>query len=125
MGELGELRELKDGKIERWKNGRTGRAERTEHQSVIVAEMLVVQGLGDDADELVGDVVGEEITEVHDGSVILAREPRLFFALSFSADVAFITSWNLLAGAIVLPKTVFKKSLGESYFNKAPVSTDG
>ena len=78
---------------------------------VIVAEMFVVQGLGNDADELVGDVVGEEITEIHDGSVVLAREPRFLFAFAVMADVAVITSWNLLASAIVLPKTVFKKTL--------------
>ena len=92
---------------------------------VIVAEMFVVQGLGNDADELVGDVVGEEITEIHDGSVVLAREPRFLFAFAVMADVAVITSWNLLASAIVLPKTVFKESLGKSYFNKASVGTDG
>ena len=105
MGELGGLREL-------------------DTSLVIVAEMLVVKGLGDDADELVGDVVGEEITEVHDRSVILAREPRFLLSLAVTADVATVATGDLLAGAIVLPKTVFKESLGKSYFNKASVGTD-
>ena len=106
MGELGELREL-------------------DTSLVIVAEMLVVQGLGNDADELVGDVVGEKITEVHDGSVILAREPRFLLSLAVAADVATVATGDFLAGAIVLPKTVFKKTLGESYFDEASVGTDG
>ena len=92
---------------------------------MIVAEMLVVKGLGDDADELVGDVVGEEITEVHDGSVILAREPRFLLSLAVTADVAVVATRDLLASAEVLPKAVFKESLGESYFDEASVGTDG
>ena len=48
---------------------------------------FVIKCLGDDTDELVSDVVGEEVTEVHDGSVILTREPWLLLALAFTADV--------------------------------------
>ena len=78
---------------------------------MIVADVLVIEGLGDNANELVGDVVGEEVAEVHDGGVVLATEPRLLFALSFSADVALVASWYLLACAKVLPKTVFEEGL--------------
>lgn len=42
---------------------------------------FVVKCLGDDTNELVSDVVGEEVTEVHDGSVILTAEPRLLLRL--------------------------------------------
>ena len=92
---------------------------------VIVAEMLVVKGLGDDADELVGYVVGEEITEVHDGSVVFAREPRLLFALAVAADVAVVAARDLFSGAIVLPKAVFKKCLTKSNFDESAVRPDG
>ena len=78
---------------------------------MIVAEVFVIEGLGDDTDELVGDVVGEEVAEVHDGSVVLTAEPGLLFALAFTADVAMITSWNLFARTEVLPKTIFEESL--------------
>ena len=92
---------------------------------MIVAEVLVVQGLGDDADKLVGDVVGEEVAEVHDGGVVFSGEPLLLFALAVAADVTIITSWNLFSGAIVLPKAVFKESLTKSNFDEASVGTDG
>ena len=78
---------------------------------VIVADVLVIEGLGDNADELVGDVVGEEVAKIHDGGVVFSGEPRLLFALSFSADVAFITSWNLFTSTEILPKAVFEEGL--------------
>ena len=78
---------------------------------MIVADVLVVEGLGDNADELVGDVVGEEVAEVHDGGVILATEPRLFLALAVASDVAMISSWNLFTRTEVLPKAIFEKGL--------------
>ena len=78
---------------------------------MIIADVLVVKGLGDDTDELVGDVVGEEVAEVHDGGVVLATEPRLLFALSFSADIALVATGYLFACAKVLPKAVFEKGL--------------
>lgn len=78
---------------------------------MIVADVLVVECLGDDTDELVSDVVGEEVTEVHDGSVILTAEPGLLLALAFTADVAMITSWNLFARTEVLPKAIFEEGL--------------
>ena len=78
---------------------------------VIIAHILVVKCLGDDTDELMSDVVGEEVTEVHDGSVVLTAEPGLFLALAFTADVAVITSWNLLASTEVLPKAIFEEGL--------------
>lgn len=49
---------------------------------------FVVKCLGDDTDELVSDIVGEEVTEVHDGSVVLTAEPGLLLALAFTSDVA-------------------------------------
>lgn len=55
---------------------------------MIIAHILVVECLGDDTDELVSDVVGEEVTEVHDGSVVFTAEPGFLFALAFTADVA-------------------------------------
>ena len=72
---------------------------------------FVIKCLGDDTDELVSDVVGEEVTEVHDGSVILKAEPWLLFALAFTSDVAMITSWNLLTRTEVLPKAIFEEGL--------------
>ena len=78
---------------------------------MIVADVLVIEGLGNNANELVGDVVGEEVAEVHDGGVVLAAEPRLFLALAVAADVTVIASWNLLSCTKVLPKAVFEESL--------------
>ena len=78
---------------------------------VIIAHILVVKCLGDDTDELMSDVVGEEVTEVHDGSVVLTAEPGLFLALAFTSDVAMITSWDLLASTEVLPKAIFEEGL--------------
>jgi len=98
MGELGELRELRE----------------LDTSLVIVAEVFVVQGLGDDADELVGDVVGEEITEVHDGSVVFSGEPRFLLSLAVTADVAVITSWDFFTSTKVLPKAVFEEGLAKT-----------
>ena len=92
---------------------------------MIISHIFIIESLGDNADELVGDVVGEEVTEVHDGSVVLAAEPRFLFALALTADVAVVATGNLLSSTIVLPKTVFKESLGKSNFYKAFVGTDG
>ena len=78
---------------------------------VIIAHILVVKSLGDDTDELVSDVVGEEVAEVHDGSIILTAEPGLLFALAFTSDVAMITSWDFLASTEVLPKAIFEERL--------------
>ena len=78
---------------------------------VIIAHILVVECLGDDTDELMSDVVGEEVTEVHDGSVVLTAEPGLLLALAFTADVAMITSWNLFTRTEVLPKAIFEEGL--------------
>ena len=78
---------------------------------VIIAHILVVKSLGDDTDELVSDVVGEEVAEVHDGSVILSGEPGLLLALAFTSDVAMITSWNLFTRTEVLPKAIFEEGL--------------
>ena len=78
---------------------------------MIIAHILVVKSLGDDTDELVSDVVGKEVAEVHDGSVVLTGEPGLLLALAFTADVAMITSWNLLASTEVLPKAIFEEGL--------------
>ena len=61
---------------------------------MIVADVLVVEGLGDDTDELVSDVVGEEVAEVHDGSVVLTAEPGLLFALAFTSDVTLVSTRN-------------------------------
>ena len=78
---------------------------------MIVADVLVVEGLGDDTDELVSDVVGEEVTEVHDGSVVLTAEPGFLFAFAFTADVALVSTRNLLASTEVLPKAIFEEGL--------------
>lgn len=78
---------------------------------VIIAHILVVKCLGDDTDELMSDVVGEEVTEVHDGSVVLTAESGLLLALAFTADVTMITSWNLFARTEVLPKAIFEEGL--------------
>ena len=78
---------------------------------VIIAHILVVKSLGDDTDELVSDVVGEEVAEVHDGSIILTAEPGLLFALAFTSAVAMITSWDFLARTAVLPKAIFEEGL--------------
>ena len=55
---------------------------------------FVIKCLGDNTDELVSDVVGEEVTEVHDGSVILKAEPWLLFALAFTSDVTLVSTRN-------------------------------
>ena len=70
---------------------------------MIIADVLVIEGLGDYTDELLGDVVGEEITEVHYACVILATEPRLFLALAFSAYVSVIATRYFFSCAKVLP----------------------
>ena len=91
---------------------------------VIVAEEFVIEGLGDDADELVGDVVGEEVAEVHDGGVILAAEPRFLFALALTTDVTVVAARNLFACAEVLPKAVFEEGLGQAKFDEASIGAD-
>ena len=55
---------------------------------MIVANILVVEGSSDDADKFVGDVVGEEVAEIHDGSVVLTTEPGFLLALALTPDVA-------------------------------------
>ena len=70
---------------------------------MIVTDIFVIEGLGDYADELLGDVVGEEITEIHYRRIVFATEPRLFLALALSANVAVIASWYLFSSAEVLP----------------------
>ena len=91
---------------------------------VIVANILVVEGSSDDADKFVGDVVGKEVAEIHDGSVILSGEPRFLLALALTSDVAGVASWNFLSGAKVLPKSVFEEGLRKSDFDETPVGTD-
>ena len=61
---------------------------------MIIAHILVIECLSDDADELMSDVVGEEVTEVHDGSVVLTAEPGLLLALAFTADVTLVSTRN-------------------------------
>ena len=78
---------------------------------MIVADVFVIEGLGDYADELLSDVVGEEITEIHYACVILATEPRLFLALALSTYVAVIATRYLFSCAEVLPKSVFEEGL--------------
>ena len=78
---------------------------------VIIAHILVVKSLGDDTDELVSDVVGKEVTEIHDGSVVLSGEPGFLLALAFTADVALVSTRNLLASTEVLPKAIFEEGL--------------
>ena len=78
---------------------------------MIVADVLVVKCLGDDTDELMSDVVGEEVTEVHDGSVVLTAEPGFLFALAFTADVALVSTRNLFTSTEVLPKAIFEEGL--------------
>ena len=78
---------------------------------MIIAHILVVKSLGDDTNELVSDVVGEEVTEVHDGSVVLTAEPGLLIALAFTSDVALVSTRNLLARTEVLPKAIFEEGL--------------
>ena len=70
---------------------------------MIVADVFVIEGLGNHTDELLGDVVGEEITEVHYACVILAAEPGLFLAFAFSADVASVSTRYLLSSTEILP----------------------
>ena len=76
---------------------------------VIIAHILVIECLGDDTDELVSDVVGKEVAEVHDGSVVLTGEPGFLFALAFTPDVTLVSMRNLLAHTEVLPKTIFEE----------------
>ena len=78
---------------------------------MIIAHILVVKCLGDDTDELVSDVVGEEVAEVHDGSVVLTAEPGLLFALAFTSDVTLVSTRNLLARTEVLAKAIFEEGL--------------
>ena len=78
---------------------------------VIIAHILVIECLGDDTDELVSDVVGKDVAEVHDGSVVLTAEPGLLLALAFTPDVALVSTRNLLACTEVLPKTIFEEGL--------------
>lgn len=78
---------------------------------MIIAHILVFECLGDDADELVSDVVGEEVTEVHDGSVVLTAEPGLLLALAFTSDVALVPTRNLFTRTEVLPKAIFEEGL--------------
>ena len=78
---------------------------------MIIAHILVVKCLGDDTNKLVSDVVGEEVTEVHDGSVVLTAEPGLLLALAFTSDVALVSTRNLFTRTEVLPKTIFEEGL--------------
>ena len=91
---------------------------------MIVADVLVIEGLGDYADELLGDVVGEEISEIHYACVILATEPGLFLALALSAYVAVIATRYLFSSAEVLPKSVFEERLRQAEFDEATIGTD-
>ena len=91
---------------------------------MIVADVFIIEGLGDNTDELLGDVVGEKISEVHYACVILATEPRLFLALALTSYVAMIPSWYLFSCAKVLPKSVFEECLGQAEFDEATIGTD-
>lgn len=79
--------------------------------SVVVAEIVFIKSLCDDPDKFVSDVVGEEVAEIHNGSVVFSGEPGFLLAFSVSADIAIVSTRNLLSSAIVLPKTIFKKGL--------------
>lgn len=92
---------------------------------MIVADVLVIEGLGDNTDKLVGDVVGEEVAEIHDGGVVFSGEPRLFLALAFTADVAVVATRNLLSCAEVLPKAVFEEGLAKAEFDETSVGSYG
>ena len=91
---------------------------------MIVANILVIEGSSDDADKFVGDVVGEEVAEIHDGSVVLTTEPRFLLAFTLTSDVSGVASWDFLSSAKVLPKSVFEEGLRESDFDKTSVGTD-
>ena len=91
---------------------------------MIITDVFVIEGLGDYTDELLGDVVGEEISEVHYACVILATEPRLFLALALTSYVAMVATRYLFACAKVLPQAVFEECLGQAEFDEASISTD-
>ncbi len=88
---------------------------------MVVPPVLVVQRLRDDPDELVADVLGQELTNVHDGSVVFPAESFLSDTLVPSHDVINITvpslltnnipgvsSWDFLSRAEVLPQAIFE-----------------
>lgn len=78
---------------------------------MVVSHIFVIQGLCYDPDKLASDVVRKKVAEVHDRSVVLTAKPWFLLSLSFTPDVAMITSWNLFASTEVLPQTIFEEGL--------------
>ena len=63
---------------------------------MVVSSVVVINRFGDNADELVTDVLCEEVTNVHDGSKIFPAEP-------FLSDSRFLMTDIPVARGISLP----------------------
>ena len=78
---------------------------------VVDGELLLVEGISDDALELVAEGVGHEFFDVHHGHVVFTAEPVAFFANLGFAKISAVSSWHFLARAVVLPEAVFEEGL--------------
>lgn len=74
---------------------------------MVAAELLLIEGGGEDALELAAEGVGHEFLDVHDGHVVFATEPMAGLADFGTAEVATVAAWYFLSGAVVLPQSVF------------------
>ena len=63
---------------------------------MVPAELLLVQGFGEDALELAAEGVGHEFLDVHDGHVVFATEPMAGLADFGAAGVDDIEKGDLL-----------------------------
>lgn len=79
--------------------------------SVIIAEFVPVDGIGDNSEELLAERIRHELFEIHDGAIVFSRKTVTFFSDLWPSEVAAVSAWHLLARAIVLPYTIFEEGL--------------
>jgi len=91
---------------------------------MIISPVFVIEGLGYNTDERLADVISQEVTEVEDRGIILAREPLLSDSSLFTTYIPGVASGDFFSGAEVLPKSVFEESLGEADFYETTVGAD-
>ena len=86
---------------------------------------MVCQSIRYYADKLPSHVVGKELVQPHYRAVVFAAEPSAALSDLGAADVAGVSSWHLLAGAVVLPQAIFGEQLRKADLEEAAISTDG
>ena len=92
---------------------------------MVVPTVVVIDGLGDESDEIMADVISHEVADVHDGSIVFPAEPAFCLAFLLAANVTGVSTGDFLAGTEVLPQSVFEEGLAEPHFYEAAISPDG